>query len=100
MSVSQFVVSGHSHFNWANINNCIFDDGQVRAQQLINLEIPVLVRSLESSNVEVGYYLDWRLFKCVHGWSNLSLRAAQMSSWLHCTKHQWIFLAPGIPVDN
>ena len=34
------------------------------AQQLINLEIPVLVRSLKSSNVELGLYLDGRLFKC------------------------------------
>ena len=34
------------------------------AQRLINLEIPVLVRSLKSSNVELGYYLDGRLFKC------------------------------------
>ena len=36
----------------------------VRAQRLINLEIPVLVRSLKSSNVELGQYLDGRLFKC------------------------------------
>ena len=35
-----------------------------RAQRLINLEIPVLVRSLKSSNVELGLYLDGRLFKC------------------------------------
>ena len=35
-----------------------------RAQRLINLEIPVLVRSLKSNNVELGYYLDGRLFKC------------------------------------
>ena len=36
----------------------------LRAQRLINLEIPVLVRSLKSSNVELGYYLDGTLFKC------------------------------------
>ena len=32
------------------------------AQRLINLEIPVLVRSLKSRNVELG--LDETLFKC------------------------------------
>ena len=37
-----------------------------RAQRFINLKIPVLVRSLKSSNVELGYYLDERLpFKCL-----------------------------------
>ena len=30
----------------------------MRAQLLINLEIPVLVQSLKSSNVELGLYLD------------------------------------------
>ena len=35
-----------------------------RAQQLINLEIPVLVRSLKSSSLEFGLCLDGRLFKC------------------------------------
>ena len=35
-----------------------------RTHQLINLEIPVLVRSLKSCNVELGYYLDGRRFKC------------------------------------
>ena len=35
-----------------------------KAQRLINLEIPVLVRSLKSSNVELGQYLDGTLFKC------------------------------------
>ena len=35
------------------------------AQRLINFEILVLVRSLKSSNVELGPYLDGRLsFKC------------------------------------
>ena len=34
---------------------------QYRAQRLINLEIPVLVRSLNSSNVELDYYLDGSL---------------------------------------
>ena len=34
------------------------------AQPLINLEIPVLIRSLKSSNVELGKYLDGQLFKC------------------------------------
>ena len=38
------------------------------AQRLINLEIPVLVRSLKSSNIELnielGFFLDGRLFKC------------------------------------
>ena len=34
------------------------------AQRHINLEIPVLVRSLKSSNVELGLYLDGTLFKC------------------------------------
>ena len=29
-----------------------------------DLEIPVLVQSLKSSNVELGLYLDGRLFKC------------------------------------
>ena len=33
-----------------------------RAQRFINLEIPVLVRSLKSGNVELGEYLDGRLF--------------------------------------
>ena len=36
-----------------------------KAQRLINLEVPVLVRSLKSGNVELGWYLDGRLsFKC------------------------------------
>ena len=35
-----------------------------RAQRFINLENPVLVQSLKSSNVELGLYLDGRLFKC------------------------------------
>ena len=35
-----------------------------RSIWLINLEIPVLVQSLKSSNIEVGKYLDGRLFKC------------------------------------
>ena len=30
----------------------------------LNLEIAVLVRSLKASNVELGQYLDGRLFKC------------------------------------
>ena len=34
---------------------------EIWAQRLINLEIPVLVRSLKSSNVGLGYYLDGRL---------------------------------------
>ena len=34
------------------------------AQRLINLEIPVHVPSLKSSDVKLGYYLDGRLFKC------------------------------------
>ena len=34
------------------------------AQRFINLEIPVLVRSLKSSNVELSQYLDGRLFEC------------------------------------
>ena len=34
-------------------------------QRLISLEIPVPVQSLESSNIELGLYLDGRLpFKC------------------------------------
>ena len=33
-------------------------------QWLNNLEIPVLVQSLKSSKVKLGYYLDGRLFKC------------------------------------
>ena len=36
----------------------------IRAQRLINLEIPVLVQSLKSGNVKLGYYLDGRQFKC------------------------------------
>ena len=35
-----------------------------RAQRLINLEVPFLVRSLKSSNNELGQYLDGRRFKC------------------------------------
>ena len=35
----------------------------VRAQWLINLEIPVIIRSLKSSNVDLGLYLDGRLLK-------------------------------------
>ena len=35
-----------------------------RAQRLINLEIPVLLQSMKSSNDELGQYLDGRLFKC------------------------------------
>ena len=36
-----------------------------RAQRLINLQILILVRSLQSSNIDVGEYLDRRLFfKC------------------------------------
>ena len=34
------------------------------AQQLINMEMPVVVQSLKSSNVELSLYLDRRLFKC------------------------------------
>ena len=33
-------------------------------QRLIHLEIPILVRLLKSSNVELGYYLYGTLFKC------------------------------------
>ena len=33
---------------------CIYKWNRMRAQRLINLEIPVLVRSLKSSNVELG----------------------------------------------
>ena len=32
--------------------------------RLINLEVPVHVRSMKSSNVELGQYLNGRLFKC------------------------------------
>ena len=42
----------------------VYDKNASRAQQVINLEIPVLVRSLKSSNVGLGYYLDGKLFKC------------------------------------
>ena len=41
-------------------NNYLISD-YIRAQWVINLEIPVLVRSLKSSNVGLGYYLDGRL---------------------------------------
>ena len=34
------------------------------ALRLINLKIPVLVRSLNSNYVELSWYLDGRLFKC------------------------------------
>ena len=34
------------------------------AQRLINLEIPVLVQSLKSSKIELGYYLEEKLFEC------------------------------------
>ena len=32
--------------------------------QRLSLEIPVLVQSLKSNNVELGQYLDGTLFKC------------------------------------
>ena len=32
--------------------------------QLISLEVPVPVQSLKSSNVELGWDLEGRLFKC------------------------------------
>ena len=38
--------------------------GHGRAQQVINLEMPLLLQSLKSSNVELGEYLDGNLFKC------------------------------------
>ena len=47
-----------------NIFTTVVNNIVVGAQHLINLEIPVLVRSLKSSNVELGKYLDGRLFKC------------------------------------
>ena len=34
------------------------------ALRVINLDIPVLVRSLKSSDIDLGQYLDWRL---IHG---------------------------------
>ena len=37
--------------------------GEIHSEtRLINLEIPVLIGSLKSSNVELGSYLDGRLF--------------------------------------
>ena len=43
-----------------------FGKMEIRFTARINLEIPVLIRSLKSSNVELGLYLDGRLFKrCV-----------------------------------
>ena len=47
-------------FSDVNLDYVLVNDVSVkikptnRAQQLINLEIPVLVRSLKSSNVELG----------------------------------------------
>ena len=38
--------------------------GSVGMQQLVNLEIPVLVRSLKSINAELAKYLDGKLFNC------------------------------------
>ena len=44
---------------WGPKNSTIYFLGQInlafRAQQLINLEIPVLVQSLNSSNIELGW---------------------------------------------
>ena len=37
-----------------NISSVLINIGYIKAQRLINLEIPVLVRSLKSSNVELG----------------------------------------------
>ena len=37
---------------------------ELRGQRLINLEIPFHIQSLKSSNIELGLYLDGRLFKC------------------------------------
>ena len=54
---------------------------QVGAQRLINLEIPVLIRSLKSSNIELGQYLDGRLFKCC-----LSAAANPL-----CRTHTWTY---------
>ena len=45
-------------------------------QRLINLEIPVLIGSRKPSNIELGQYLDERLFKC---WLSTS---ASPKSWL------------------
>ena len=42
---------------------CIFEYFFM-AQRLTNLVTSVLVQSMESSNVELGLYLDGRLFKC------------------------------------
>ena len=64
------------HINWVGWLLCLLspDPANVKfipeirhllgAQRLFNLEIPVLLRSLKLSNVELGQYLDGRLFKC------------------------------------
>ena len=60
----------HKRLKNVSIQRTVFEHSlrqiirKLRAQWLINLEIPVLVRSLKSSNVEFSYYLDGRLFKC------------------------------------
>ena len=36
---------------------------RIKSYGLINFEIPVLIRSLNPSNVELDYYLDRRLFQ-------------------------------------
>ena len=59
-----FKINYISHWKQANTSFYRPKTIQVWAQRLINLEIPVLVRSLKSSNVELGQYLDGRLFKC------------------------------------
>ena len=52
------VISLQTRSPWSSIQNKIeeycYDKWNFRAQRLINLEIPVLVRSLKSSNIELG----------------------------------------------
>ena len=56
----------------------------------INLEIPVLVRSPKSSNVELTYYLDGRLFKCC-----LSIAANHLSP-LDLINHPVLVVGSGL----
>ena len=53
-------------FDWLSNETGTFpsDKRCTKGQQLINLEIPILVRSLKSSKIVLGYYLGGKLFKC------------------------------------
>ena len=53
---------GNKNSKWSELRQLLLDV-DTWVQRLINLEIPVLVRSLKSNNVKFGYYLGRRLFK-------------------------------------